>query len=110
MTDEAGIEYWDEALGDSLCQIDRFEALTSEERRKVAKHLAGWAESQSMAFYTPESPEPREIKHLEGELRKERSKIGCDECGGAGRLRYNAGPWAVNTECHKCQGEGKVLP
>jgi len=110
MGDEARIEYWDEALGDSLCQIDRFDALTSEERREVAKHLAGWAESQSMAFYTPEAPEPRAIKRLEGELKKERSKIVCRECHGEGRLRYSAGPWAVNTGCHVCHGEGRHLP
>ena len=43
-------------------------------------------------------------------LAEERSKVACRQCGGEGRLRYNAGPWGVDTECDRCHGEGKHLP
>ncbi len=104
------IDYWSEALGEALCEIDAFNLLTSDQILQVGKSLAMAHEGYGMAFYQPLSPEPSEIKRLETELRKERSKVGCPTCGGRGRLVYNAGPWGVNTGCYTCRGEGKVLP
>jgi hypothetical protein len=104
------LQYWEDALGEALSEIDAYSVLTGDQQKAVAKSLMFAHECFGMSFYTPPSPEPSEIKRLEAELRKERSKVGCPTCGGRGRLSYNAGPWGVNTGCHTCRGEGKVLP
>ena len=104
------VDYWAEALGEALCEIDAFSALTSEQIATVAGSLAMAHEGYGMAFYQPPNPEPSEVKRLEVALAKERSKVVCPTCRGAGRLSYSAGPWGVNTGCHTCSGEGKVLP
>lgn len=54
-----------------------------------------------------ENPDRAEIKRLEGELQKERNKVGCLACRGTGRVEGVAGPWHTNTPCWKCEGRGK---
>jgi hypothetical protein len=107
MTD-ARADYWRECIESAL---DEAEIRASPEQiMLVAEAVQGAHETYDMAFYSPPSREPREIKRLEEELKKERSKVVCSTCSGSGRLKYNAGPWGVNTGCHMCRGEGKVLP
>lgn len=105
---DARAEYWAEALGEALCDIDAYKALSREQIKAVGKSLAMAHEDYGMAFYQPENPDRGEIKRLEAALAKERDKVGCPTCSGHGRLLYNAGPWGVNTGCHTCNGEGKV--
>jgi hypothetical protein len=83
---------------------------TPEQLKAVAKDVALAQENIGMAFYEPENPAIRELSDTKRELAKERSKIGCRPCGGTGRLRYNSGPWGVDTQCDKCHGEGKHVP
>ena len=54
-----------------------------------------------------ENPDRAEIERLTKELKKERSKVGCFTCRGTGRLEEMAWPWHTNTQCWKCNGEGK---
>lgn len=110
------IDYWSDALGEALCEIDKFNALTSDERTKVAKSLQMAHECYGMAFGHDvasanfSANARREEQMLRKELERERNKVVCRECGGGGRLRYNAGPWAVDTGCTKCNGDGRHDP
>lgn len=102
------MDYWRECVE---CAFDEAGiAATPEQIKWVTDAVEGAHDNYGMAFYSPPSPEPSEIKRLEEELRKERSKVFCPDCNGRGRLQYNAGPWGVNTDCFKCSGEGKLLP
>lgn len=76
----------------------------------MAEVIAGGHETYGQ--YSGHIPNPlrTENEHLTRKLNWERERVGCGECGGRGRLEYNTGPWAVNTGCHVCHGEGKVHP
>lgn len=115
----AQTEYWREAVMLAFEGINRFdviEGLSKEQLDEIGEALAVSSENQSMAFgwdvaSANRSAElRREEDNLRSELRRERAKVTCRECNGAGRLRYNAGPWAVDTGCMKCNGEGRHDP
>lgn len=116
MVESYQTQYWADVLGDALCEVDKFDLFTSEEMTKIGKYLASAADGQSQAFgwdvaSSNRSAELREEEEtLRKELRRERDKVTCRECNGHGRLSYDAGPWAVNTECSKCRGEGRHDP
>lgn len=103
------VEYWREAIECAMDEIGKFNALTPAEYLEVAHALRGAEECRSMAFHTPEHPAVGELARLKRELATERQMVFCKPCQGTGRLKYNAGPWGVNTECHHCHGEGKHL-
>jgi hypothetical protein len=106
------IDYWSEALGEALCEIDKFDALTSDERKQVARVLSGAHECYGMAFYSPPSGEHErsEVSRLTRLLEEERSLVFCRVCQGSGREEGMAGPWYTNTTCYKCNGHGKHKP
>lgn len=110
------VQYWEDAIGDALCEVDKFDALTSEEMTKVAKSLQMAHESYGMAFGHDvasrnfHAQARNEEEKLRKELARERNKIVCKECGGTGRLRYTSGPWVVDTGCTKCSGDGRHDP
>lgn len=106
-------DYWQEAFeiamedagaGDLLAQ------LTKEQREQIGGALAGTDENKGMAFPVPESPYRGENDSLKRKLKWQRELEHCTDCNGRGRLRYMAGPWAVDTECNRCRGDGKVHP
>src|SRR5947209_6723322 len=84
--------------------------MTPEQRAEIGGAIAGSVECEGMAFYRPESPLIGENDRLARKLRWERERETCGRCRGRGRLEYSAGPWAVNTECYACNGDGKVHP
>lgn len=86
------------------------EMMSDKQRANIGGAIAGAVENENMAFYRPESPYPGEIATLKRQLAWERARITCGTCKGAGRERYNMGPWAVDTQCGKCNGDGKVHP
>lgn len=101
------IEYWraclDEILGD--------DGLSSERMAEIARDVDSAASMQSEAcgYLNIPNPDRAEISRLEGALKKERDMVFCAPCKGTGRLRYNAGPWGVDTTCDTCRGAGKHL-
>lgn len=106
-------DYWQEAFENAMSDEGLWhlvEQMTPEQRASIGSALEGACETQSMAFYIPENPLRSENDRLQRKLRWERALVGCDECGGNGRISYNAGPWAVNTGCDKCHGAGKIHP
>lgn len=105
--------YWQESFECALDGLSLFhlvEQMTPEQRAEVGKSLATSAECYSDCHYTPENPMIRENERLTSKLSWERALVGCNKCGGVGRLSYSTGPWAVNTGCHVCHGAGKVHP
>lgn len=110
---DARAEYWREAfvvsMDDAGCG-DLLKQMTEEQIQNVAGGIEGCHENIGMAFHQPENPMIGRNRQLERKLKWERELEGCAECGGHGRLEYNAGPWAVNTGCHACHGAGKVHP
>lgn len=84
--------------------------MSSEQKAEVGGAISGAVENVGLAFYTPENPMIERNKTLERQLAWERELWPCEPCKASGRLRYNAGPWAVDTECDKCNGDGKYHP
>lgn len=109
-------QYWRDSIGKALCEMDKFSLFTSEQLDELGDALATSAEFESQAFgwdvaSANRSTElRREEDNLKKELARERNKVTCRECNGVGRLRYNAGPWAVDTGCMKCNGDGRHDP
>lgn len=106
-------EYWREAVMDAFegCGLwDAVKDIPMAKLEEVGAELAVSAENQSLAFYTPENPVNRENQTLERRLKWQRELEHCAPCNGTGRLRYNAGPWGIDTSCSKCHGAGKVHP
>ena len=106
-------EYWQEAfeiaMDDAGCG-SLLSQMTKEQREEIGGALCGAAECQGMAFPTPPNPLIAETARLERKLKWERELEICEPCRGAGRLRYNSGPWAVDEHCSPCSGSGKVHP
>lgn len=101
-------EYWQECLAQSF--EEHGVTATTEQLAAIAKDVEGSHQNYGMAFYEPENPMIDELKQAKAALRKERDKVFCRPCAGSGRLRYNAGPWGIDTQCNKCHGEGKHAP
>jgi hypothetical protein len=104
------VDYWKECVSVAAEECDA--DLSSDQITYIANAVQVAHENYGMAFYSPPAGEHimRENKQLARELARERAKVFCDGCKGTGRLRYNAGPWAVDTQCSKCHGHGKIDP
>jgi hypothetical protein len=101
-------DYWAECLADSFGEHGVI--ATSEQIQAVARDVEISRDNMSMAFYVPENPLIGDLKRAEAALKAETALVFCVECQGSGRLQYNSGPWAVNTQCNKCHGNGKHKP
>lgn len=95
-------------IADYLDSINKREMLTDEELSGLARDMERVFYSLNEYSYHPPDPMQAENERLEKLLIKERNKRGCPHCRGTGRLRYNAGPWGVDTQCDHCHGEGKI--
>lgn len=86
--------------------------LTPEQIDYLTDALKGAHENYGMAHGRDHIPDPRagEIKRLERELEKEKSKIHCEECDGKGTTTVHGPYHSATGTCYKCRGEGKVLP
>ena len=109
-------EYWGEAVADALYSVGKDTLFSQDEINEIASSMRISAEMQSQAFGWDvadrnfRATQEDEKDSLRKELRRERAKVNCRSCGGYGRLKYYAGPWAVDTECPKCHGEGRHDP
>lgn len=99
-------QYWEECIASSLDEHGI--TVTSEQITAIAADIAGAHECYGMAFYTPENPALSELREAKAELQKEREKVVCRPCGGRGRI-ITPGPYhSSDSQCCKCNGEGKV--
>ncbi len=115
MSEQYHQEYWSEVISEALCEIGKFDLVTSDEIVSLGKYLASSADTHQAFGYDVAGANlagetQRKEDNLRKELRRERDKVTCRECRGLGRLNYNAGPWAVDTECDKCRGAGRHDP
>ncbi len=67
------LDYWEETLGQALCEVDAYQALTSDQQKVVAKILADAADVRHEYFGTYNIPNPDliEIERLKREHQKE---------------------------------------
>lgn len=107
-------EYWIECVSEALETAGV--VATQDQIKSIARDMEGGHECIGMAFGDDvasanlSAHREREDSALKAELRREKEKRGCPTCGGRGRLQYSAGPWAVDTQCSKCHGDGKIHP
>lgn len=106
------MRYWKEALIAAFEDADI--PLPSDEKLdQAASVLEGAHDNYGQSHGHDHIPNPieQENKRLEKALQVEKSKVGCQTCQGTGRLESPVGTshWS-NTECYKCNGEGKVIP
>jgi hypothetical protein len=104
------LDYWIEAV------TEAFEAAgiaaTDEQVEAVAADMRISHEGYGICFYQPRSEDPRdaEIVRLKRALDDERRKVVCQTCGGSGRIVGYGGTMMSNSQCWKCNGEGRRLP
>ena len=100
-------DYWLECLSQAADEAGI--VLDSNALGVLAKAAEDGHEHYSMAFYSPSSSEiyqPR-IDKLERDLKAEREKVFCKTCSGTGRLIESFGTRSSDSQCYKCQGDGK---
>lgn len=104
------MDYWRECI--DIAFDDAGIAANDEQKQFVADAVAGGHENYGMAHGYDCIPNPlvSENQRLERRLKWQRELEHCEPCSGRGRLRYNAGPWLIDTVCTKCGGDGKVHP
>ena len=102
------LEYWEECLAQSF--EEHGVTATREQIAAVANDVEGARDCMNMAFHVPENPLAGELQRAKAALDHEQRLVFCTQCDGSGRDRYHAGPWAVDTQCSKCNGKGKRLP
>jgi len=98
-------DYWEECLAQSF--EEHGVKATNEQIQAIAKDVDNARDCIGMAFPVPENPWKRELAAAESALKREQSMRFCVICQGTGRVQYYTGPWAVNTQCDKCHGNGK---
>jgi len=104
-------EYWREA---AMCALEEagvdIKVISSEQFDEVGRALRTSEECRSLAFHTPEHPAVGERDRLQRRLKWQQELEHCEPCKGTGRIRYNAGPWSIDTGCDRCRGAGKRHP
>lgn len=102
-------EYWKEAFCAAL-EDAGLVLPTNEQINQAASVIEGAHENYGMSQGYDCIPNPLRLENesLAKQLKMERAKTVCSDCGGRGRVDYMAGPWFCNSECSKCHGEGKV--
>lgn len=106
-------EYYQECFEAALCDegLGRIlDQMSKEQRANIGGAIAGAVENEGMAFHRPQSPLVAENERLKRRLKWERELVPCAPCNGSGRLKYAAGPWAINSSCDHCHGDGRVHP
>lgn len=107
-------EYWIECVSNAL--EDAGVKANADQIAMIANDVQGAHECYGMAFGHDvassnwHANNEREKTALKKAVVHEKEKVNCPDCKGEGRLRYNTGPWAVNTECSKCRGDGRLHP
>ncbi len=102
------MDYWKECVSEAF--EDAGISATTEQINIVASWVQGARENYGQAHGYDCIPNPavEENKKLKLELEKEREKIICTQCGGAGRITSHGPYHSATGPCWKCGGEGKV--
>ena len=67
-------------------------------------------EERQMTEMPGKSSWQMKAEDLERQLRAEREKVHCRACNGRGRIIDDVGYRSSNSQCFKCNGEGKHKP
>lgn len=102
------MDYWKECI--EIAFEDAGITATKEQIELVAGAVEGGHENYGMAFGHDCIPNPllHENKQLEKQLEKERNAEHCKTCNGVGRVTTYFGVRSSNSDCHKCNGKGKI--
>lgn len=106
----ASIDYWKECI--SIAAEDCGLKMTDEQLDMLAGSVESGHENYGMAFYSPPAGEHivTENARLKRELATERDKIHCKTCNGSGRT-ITYGPYhSADSQCWKCNGDGRHKP
>ena len=107
-------QYWADCISGaaSECELALSTAQLDTIARAVegAHEVFGMASGDDLASMNFSARQVGEADALRRQLARERAKVMCQSCGGRGRLIYQSGPWACNTSCSKCHGEGRHDP
>lgn len=102
--------YWKICIEEGLSEIGIF--ATEEQILELTKLVEGSHENYDLYTGADCIPHPLELENqkLAKMLEEERAKVHCHHCNGRGRI-YSQGPYhGSDSECWKCNGEGKVSP
>lgn len=98
-------DYWKECI--SIAAEECGAALTVEQIKYIAGAVEGGHENIGMAFHVPENPLRSELDQVKRELKAEREKLLCKECGGTGEIVIQGPYHSSVSQCSKCRGEGR---
>lgn len=101
-------QYWQEAISEMFSEHGI--TATPEQIKLIADDVILCAGSIHQAFPDPAQETETEADKLRRELRAERAKRACEECGGRGSIVTPFGPVGrVSVSgCDRCRGAGKV--
>lgn len=103
------MNYWEECLAEAFG--DAGITATKEQIDTVASWVEGAHENYGMAHGYNCIPNPLQYENdtLRKKLDLERRKENCPICDGRGRI-ITPGPYhSSNSQCWKCNGEGKII-
>ena len=108
------MDYWREAVDCAL--DDAGVTATEQQREEIAGVMEGSHENYGMASghdvasANLSAAQDREKEDLERELARERNKVHCKECNGAGRIITLGPSHSSDSQCWKCNGDGRHDP
>jgi len=97
-------EYWNESVSEALdeYEIHKDRNVFFEDIRHIAE-----MESEACGYLGIPNPLVEENEKLQHELNRERKKVHCKACNGKGRIIEHGPVHSYNSECWKCNGEGR---
>lgn len=105
-------DYWKECISEAAEECGA--VLTDEQITCIASWAEGahdnyrQATGLDVADRNYSASKDAEIDRLKNEVKKEREKVHCRECDGRGRI-ITQGPYhSSDTQCWKCNGDGRV--
>ncbi len=104
------MEYWKECISEAFDEAKI--VATPEQIAEVAECVEGAHDNYGMAYGHDAIPNPlaQENERLAADLKTERDKVNCDECGGSGSITTRGPSHSATSDCMKCKGEGRHAP
>ena len=104
--EEVNMDYWEECISEA-CDDAGLKA-TDEQISIIASWVEGAHENYGMAHGYDAIPNHLQLENekLEKELKREKDKIPCPECGTRGRIVMQGPYHSSDSECYKCRGNG----